>query len=153
MIGDSVLIGEPHIDRLAVVSRSTVAAPAFIGAGVTLIDSIVLGAVELRYCTLVGVRVSGNGRIVGRTYSTDETHVIVRADAEVWSAESVRIGPHTDWSGVAILGTGRIIGHLTIEPTAGPVQVDPFMGPATAALTHRPHRAVQYKVRPLPNEP
>lgn len=186
MIGDCTLIGEPHVDRLAIMSRATVAAPAFIGAGVTLIDSVVLGKVELRYVTLIGVRISGQGRIAGRTYETDDTHIIVRADLEVWQAETVRLGPHVDWQGVALLGTGRVFGHVTIEPIAnhrriealpetwraqdygncsvlqcaedleyalGKLHTDPFMGATTNAIKNTPGRAVQYRVKPLPNEP
>lgn len=183
MLGDCTIIGDPHVDRLAIVSRSTVAAPAFVGAGVTLIDSVVLGSVELRYVTLVGVRISGAGRIAGRYYESDETHLIIRADLGVDHAESVRIGPHVDCQGIAILGAGRVLGHLTIESIKDtgyvealpefwrvqPISVeqcakdlehalrgftsDPFMGTANETIMHRPNRIHYPPLRLAPGEP
>lgn len=116
VIGDCTIIGKPQIHRLARVSRATVASPAVIGDECTLIDSVVMGAVELRYVTLVGVRVSGYGRINGHTAERVDSALIIRADLEVWNADEVRIGPHVDWTGVAVLGAGRISGNVSIEP-------------------------------------
>lgn len=112
MIGDGNLLGTPNVHRNAVLSRSSVAAPAEIQAGVVLVDSHVCG-VTVHGATLIGVRVTGSGSIRGR--------LVIRAwgykDHVNLVQDGVEISKLCNVSGVSLHGRGSIRGNVMIEPT------------------------------------
>ena len=111
----NVRIGGPVVFHTATMSRSTLVAPAELGAGAVVIDSVVLG-VKVTNAILLGVRVSGTGTISGRILVRPLPANNPDDPSPAQIPDSVTVGRNCTAIGVEISGIGQIKGRVHIAP-------------------------------------